>query len=281
MNSREQPSIPMVPLNREQMRRFYALAPGVLEKRNPAFYTREFNTGFQLICVGVIPIVGISLLGWSPMNWLVFVLFGAWTGIVSDCIKLCFLHSEIQRYANERANDQFVSTVAETLRKGGREIPAVPSGGAYRPRSGLLIDLVFAPISTFLILVTAGGSMNSDWNAVFGQPWFLPTLVVLALLQFFTTAWEVFQAQRLAAEGRSPIVKVFLGGRGACLFVLMFGVLMATDGGDAENPTRNFRLAIYVINTAIIAIGLINFWGLCLIRRESAWLRHHLDSPSH
>lgn len=279
-NSSENPvkkpnEIANLPLDRDRMERFHRLAPRTLERRDRAFYQRELVLGFEFLLTGAIAIAGALFFGWTALNWLLFLVVSAFTGILTDSIKLKCLHGPIHEHADHTADDQFVGLVCDALRKGEDEIPVLEHGGRYRPGAGLFFDLVFAPVSALLIGLLVVEDGVSNWSEVFGEPYFLPSLAGFFLFQIAQTAWQI--ASFRAGDSRSGPVKILLGGRGAGLFLLMF--LVAMNGSCTEGRSE-YTATLYTVNGALVLLGLVNTFGLLSIRNETRWLREYLEGTS-
>lgn len=262
----------MVPLDRALMDRFHRAAPGTLQRRDSAFYRRELNLGFEFLLTGSIAIIGTVLFGWSTMNWLIFIVIGTFSGIFTDTIKLFFLNKPIQEHADNSADDQLVGLVCDALRKGEKEIPKMQGGGRYRPETGLLFDLVFAPVSTLLIFFTVKENGFNGWEELFGQKYFIVSVAGFCVFQLASTIWEIISF-RSSDRPEGP-VKVLLGGRGAGLFFLFF--LIAASGSCTRDGTE-YTTALYLVNGLLILMGLLNTFGIFSIRNESRWLKDYLE----
>ncbi|MAS95695.1 MAG: hypothetical protein CMO55_21040 [Verrucomicrobiales bacterium] len=261
-----------VPLDSAQMDRFHRVAPGTLARRDTAFYRRELTLGFEFLLTGVIAIVGTLAFGWSAMNWLVFLIIGTFSGILTDTIKLFFLNKPINQHADNSADDQFVGLVCDALRKGEKEIPKMQDGGRYKPEIGLVFDLVFAPVSTLLIYFTVKENGFDGWNELFGQKHFLTSVIGFCAWQLLMTVWEIVSF-RMTTNPENP-VKILLGGRGVGLFFLFF--LTAATGSCTKDQT-DYTVALYVANGLLILMGLLNTFGILSIRNDSRWLREYLE----
>lgn len=253
------------PLDSVALARFHRLAPEVLRRRDGAFFARELGFGLQFLVIGAVPIVGTARFGWDALSWLAYVVIGAWLGIVTDTLALAFLGEPIRRHARHSAENQFVGLVCDALRSGKKTIPRLPDGGVYRPGTGLFFDLVFGTVSTLVIYMVVREEMGVDWRAVTGRPFFVLSLAAFVLCQIGLAAWQI--AGHRGRESEIP-VKVFLGGRGAGLFLLMFIVI--------AGPQRQLPVTLYVTNGLVVLFGLLNTFGMVPIRRENRWLAGYL-----
>lgn len=259
------------PLDSAVLARFHRLAPEVLRRRDGAFFVRELAFGLQFLVIGAVPIVGTARFGWDALSWLAYVVIGAWLGIVTDTLALVFLGEPIRRHARHSAENQFVGLVCDALRAGKETIPRLPDGGLYRPGIGLFFDLVFGTVSTVVIYVVVREEIGVDWGAVTGRPFFALSLAAFVLCQIGLAGCQI--AGRRGRESEIP-VKVFLGGRGAGLFLLMFIVFISAD--KIAGPQRQLPVALYVTNGFVVLFGLLNTFGMVPIRRENRWLARYL-----
>lgn len=259
------------PLDSAALARFHRLAPEVLRRRDSAYFARELAFGLQFLVIGAVPLVGTARFGWDALSWLAYVVIGAWLGIVTDTLALVFLGGPIRRHARHSAENQFVGLVCDALRREKKTIPRLPDGGVYRPGTGLLFDLVFGTVSTLVIYMVVREEMGVDWGAVTGRPFFALSLAAFVLCQIGLAAWQI--AERRGRESEIP-VKVFLGGRGAGLFMLMFIVIISAD--KIAGPQRQLPVALYVTNGFIVLFGLLNTFGMIPVRRENRWLAGYL-----
>ncbi len=122
------------------MDRFHKNAHKALEKRTVRFLLQEVFEGFQFVLFGSLPIVGLFYWGWQPLHLLLFLLVGAWVGLICDCFKLYFLKKAIMEYADGRYDDWHVWVVADALRKGQEKARAQHLRAKYQPGAGVFVN---------------------------------------------------------------------------------------------------------------------------------------------
>ncbi len=254
------------------MDRFHKNAHKALEKRTARFLLQEVFEGFQFVLFGSLPIVGLFYWEWQPLHLLVFLLVGAWVGLICDCFKLYFLKKAIMEYADGRYDDWHVWVVADALRKGQEKARAQHLRAKYQPGAGVIVDLTFGGIGTLMTYFTVS-AVNSEFPlGMLRDTEFRHALIGFVSYQWLLTIWEILSHRMSKTSGGA--VKVAVGLRGVGLFLLMFLVLMIV-GDDGQNP-EGVKYAMLIINGLLIFLGLVYITGPILLAGETQWLKRYL-----
>ena len=264
----------MSPLTEADYDRFHRLAPKVLANRTWANRMREVESATSMIVAGLVPILGVAYLGWSATNWIVFLVAGCWMGLLCDYLRLIYLRPQIDSWCDYCIEDTFVSVVGQAIRNGQDEIFI-----DHRPKRppydyAVITDIAFCSVSSLIIFVSLPDSVNAE---VFGKPYFLLLLILILTHQLVMAVWGIIVIRNddpLQSGSGQPIVKLFLGLRGAAIFITMFAVVMSTDG--AEDAKASIHYAVYGINGLLVLIGLMTLGGGWLRHNETRWLRKYL-----
>lgn len=263
----------MEPITRAHMERFHGLAESVLARTDSAAAIEELGRSLSWFVAGAIPLFGLAMLDWSPQEWLLFVLAGAWIGIACDCAKLHYLRAPILETAERAYDDNFVWTIVDALRSGEHAAPMEHLRGRYNPRAGVLIDLGFGGIGTLLVVLLLPYSLGELWSSSPALRW---SVLSFALYRLLFAAWEIV-AHR--TEGTAPrSVRVAIGLRGVGLFLLAFLTAMVfdVDQNGTSLPEQGGRWMMGLVNLLAVAAAAGNVWGVAMTRANARWLGEYL-----
>jgi len=273
----------MMPLSKIDMDRFYKQAPAALRRRGWSYVREETVAGFQAILFGTLPILGLTLWGWSPVEMLIFLLVGVWLNIVCDVAKVTLLYQRAEAFQTAMDNDCHVWVVTNTLRNGTKLVYPSHVRSQLKLLQGVFVDFVMGGISTLMIIVMlqAQGLLRA---APFQNPGIVWSLFSLVALKVTGTSLEIFQHRYYgqAQEGNSPAefaerdrpVRTSTGIRGVGLFLLVFLTAYFTE---QENPAADGpKIIMLVIYSLMIAGGVFNLFTPLLLLRETRWLKSYL-----
>lgn len=255
------------------MERFHTLASTTLGRTNRAYFVDEFGRSFSWILMAAIPLVGLLYFDWSASEWLLFLLIGAWTGIILDSFKLYFLNDQIMKSADAAYEDNFVWTIVDSLREDKQEAPADHLRAKYQPGMGVFVDLVFGGIGTMMTLALFPDSIL-DTLQTNSLRW---SVLGMTAYRVALTVWEIIEQRSTQTEDRQ--VRVAVGLRGVGLFML--GFLVAMIVGDEVKPRfsgdQTAWWTMLLVNALTIFGSLLNVWGISMIYSNSKWLRRYLE----
>lgn len=264
----------MEKITQADMVRFHGLAETTLRRCGPAFFHDEFGRAVSWIIVGAIPIVGLVSFGWSATQWMLFLLIGAWVGIICDAFKFYFLQKQIMASANAASEDNFVWTIVDSLRAKKEVAPSDHLRAKYQPGIGIVIDIVFGGVGTIMVLGLFPGFEFKGWAENGSLKWSVAGFVAYRVA---FTIWEILEQRSFKTEDRQ--VRVAVGLRGVGLFML--GFLVAFISGDEQNAwTKNPQIARWVmlaVNSLAILGSLLCIWGVAMIRSNAHWLQIYMD----
>lgn len=256
--------------------RFHALADTTLRRSNRAYFADEIGRSFSWILMGAIPIVGLLYFKWSAREWLIYLLVGAWTGVLLDIFKLYFLYGQIMKSANAAYEDNFVWTIVDAMRQGEDMAPHDHLRARYQPKMGILVDIVFGAVGTVMTI----GLFPEDVFAAFEISTLFWSVIGMVAYRVAFTAWEIIEQRASETEDRT--VRVAVGLRGVGLFLL--GFLVAMIVGDETHPRssgdQTAWWAMLIVNALAIVVSLLNIWGMYMIRGNARWLRTYLADKS-
>jgi hypothetical protein len=254
------------------MERFHRNAPEAILRREGTYAFDEFGNGLRSVFLGGVPLIGLLWFDWSSLQLMFFLLVGIWIAILCDFAKLWFLEKPIRDWASVSYDDWQVWTVAAALRAGRNTASRAHLSAKYEPWAGVLVDAVFGGLSSALIPVALSESGEGIDGAILFDQGVMYSLTGLIAYQVLFTVWEIISHRRSLGENRQ--VKVKLGMRGLGLFLLMFLLVMVADNwGEQSSATR---IAMLVVNSGIVLMGVVTMVGPSLIRRETQWLREYL-----
>lgn len=262
----------LAPITADDMARFRRNAPAALARRGAAFVGESLGNALSLLLTGLIPIVGMLYFQWSASEMLVFLIVGAWIGIVCDVAKFLLLPAQVKRFGDVYYDDWHVWVVANALRRGLDQAPKSHLAARYEPALGVFVDFVCGGIGTALLrvaLAEGGFNFRSDfWQ----NPALLKGLALLAIYEAAMTIWEMV-SHKVRGDAAGEL-SVALGMRGLGLFLLLFLVVMIHDAlGDNGAVARNAMLAV---NAAILLAAAFNLVGIFWLRAETNWLSDYL-----
>jgi hypothetical protein len=265
------------PLTSDDLARFRRNAPAALARRGTGFVAAELGRILGLALAGLIPIAGFFYFRWSASEMLVFLLVGAWLGILCDAVKFFMLPSQVQRFGDAYYDDWHVWVVANALRRGedvasGHTAPKSHLHAKYQPALGVFVDFVVGGIATALICVALAEVDFNFRTELWENAGLWKWLALLAAYDVALTVWEITRHKLNGnIAGR---VKVAVGMRGLGLFLLLFVVVMIHDALGANGSVA--RGVIVFVNAAILATAAFNALGLFWMRTETNWLRDYL-----
>lgn len=248
---------------------FHRNAPAALARRGAGFVAETLAGALQSIIVGAVPIAGLLWFDWSAAQWFLFLLVGAWVGILCDLARLKLAEPAVLAFGKTYYDDWHVWVVVEALRRGADEAPKSHIRAKWDPWSGVFVDFAAGGLATVLLSLMLRSQWQGDVDGTL-SPSLLASLAVMAGYQVLTAAWEIVRHRR-AGEAAGPL-KAAPGMRGLGLFLLVFvaaGVADRTDGTAA-------RALMFTVNGAIVAMGIFNAVGLLWLRGETRWLREYL-----
>ena len=253
------------------MERFHRNAPMALKRRAGTYAFDELGNGLRSLFLGGVPLVGMLWFDWSARQLLMFLLIGTWVAILCDFAKLWFLEKQIQQWAAASYDNWHVWTIVAALRAGKTTAPKSHLRAKYEPWMGAFVDLLLGGIGTVLLLVMlseAGEKLDGTLLADRGVRF---SLISLIAYQVLFTVWEIFSHKREKSERQ---VKVAVGMRGIGLFLLLFLVVMTTDGQAKENSSS--RIAMLLVNGGIVLLGIGTMIGPLFLCGETKWLKEYL-----
>ncbi len=263
----------MVPITAADMERFHRNASEALKRRAGTYAFDEFGAGLRSVFLGGVPVIGLLWFDWSSAQLMFFLLVGTWIAMLCDFAKLWFLEKQIRAWGNASYDNWHVWTIVAALRAERKTAPKSHLGAKYEPWAGVLVDLALGGISTGLICVAlAEAGKNIDWQ-VLQERSVVISLLALVLYQMLFTAWEIFDHKWDPVQDRKVIVAV--GIRGLGLFVLMFLMIGLADGWSKDGSA--IKIAMLVVNGAIVLWGLATMFGPLFIRQETAWLKDYMQ----
>jgi len=262
---------------------FHKHAPAALRRRGWNYLREETLAGAQTILIGVVPIIGLTLWGWSPVEMLIFLLVGVWLNIFCDAAKVTLLHKRAEAFQKAMDNDFHVWVVTNGLRKGTQLVYPSHVRSQLKLFQGTLVDFVMGGISTLMIIIMlqAQGWLNLTPFDSQGFTWSLFSVVTLKVA---STIMEILQHRvhddlhdgskpEENAEFDRP-VRVSVGIRGVGLFMMGFLTAFLTE---QENPAADVpKVIMLVIYSLVIVVGLCNLFTPLLLLRESRWLKSYL-----
>jgi hypothetical protein len=263
----------LVPIAAADLTRFRKNAPAALARRGGGFVAESVGNALALLLAGLIPIVGLVWFGWSASEMLVFLVIGLWIGILGDFAKFALLPGQVRRSGAAYYEDWQVWVVASALRRGKNEAPRSHLEAKYTPVAALFVDLVFGGVATAILCIALAKSGFDIRQELWNNAWLVKSIAALAIYEAAFTLWEVVR-HKLGGEAAGQ-VRVTLGMRGLGLFLLMFLVVMLDDALHDNGATA--RVAMLVVNAAILALAAFNLVGLYWVRTETAWLREYLQ----
>jgi hypothetical protein len=261
-----------VPITATDMERFHRNAPAAIKRREGTYAFDEFGNGLRSIFLGGVPLIGLLWFDWSSSQLMFFLLVGTWVAILCDFAKLWFLEKSIREWAAVSYDDWQVWTVAAALRAGRNTAAKSHLHAKYEPWVGVLVDIVFGGLASVLIPVALAEAGEGIDSTILRDQGVMYSLIGLIAYQVLFTVWEIVVHKRGFTGPRQ--VKVKLGMRGLGLFLLMFLLVMLADNwGEQSFATR---IAMLVINSGIVFLGVVTMVGPFMIRRETQWLREYL-----
>jgi hypothetical protein len=265
----------MATISAADMLRFHRNAPGALARRGGGYIGEALANSFELLVMGLVPIVGMLRFEWSATQLLVFLLAGAWIGIFCDVARVMFAGRGVEEFAKTHYDDWHVWVVVAALRFNRTEAPRSHLEAKHQPGAGVFVDLVAGGVGTAVILAMLGatgirGEGPIDWT---DRGW-LASLAGFAAWQIGAAAWEIIRHRRLGPTA-GP-VQATPGARGAGLFILMFVTMMVGD--PEERGGVDARRMMLVVNGALVLIGVLNTASIVWLRSETVWLRNYLNS---
>jgi hypothetical protein len=258
-------------LSAADLSRFHRNAPAALLRRGSGYVTEAVLGSLEMAAMGATPIVGLAWFDWSAAQQLVFLLVGAWVGIVCDLARLMFAGRGVQAFAKTHYDDWHVWTVVAALRS-GREAPESHLKAKHEPWAGVFVDIAAGGIATIVLAAMMGSSGVIGGAGLLHDRSLQVSTGCFAAYQAACAAWEIIRHRRAGADA-GPVA-AHPGARGAGLFVLMFVVLIA---GDLETYGGvNAPRVMLVINGAIVLLGVLNAAAIVWLKQETVWLRNYL-----
>lgn len=266
----------LVPITAADLARFRRNAPAALARRGGGFIAESFGSALALALTGLIPIVGLTRFAWSASEMLVFLIVGLWIGILGDLVKFALLPGQVRRYGAAYYEDWQVWVVAGALRREKNEAPRSHLEAKYTPVAAVFVDLVFGGVATAILCVALAKSGFDIRQELWLNAWLFKSIAALAIYEAAFTLWEVARHQ-LGGDAAGQ-VRVALGMRGLGLFLLMFLVVMLDDALHDNGAAA--RIAMLVVNAAILVLAAFNLVGLYWVQAETSWLREYLRDES-
>jgi hypothetical protein len=253
--------------------RFHRNAPAALERRGGGSVAEALASSCELVVMGCAPIAGLLWFDWSPAQLLVFLLVGAWVGIVCDVARVALAGRGVQAFGQAFYDDVHVWEVVAALRFGRTIPPPGQRPGRNEAWGGVLADLAGGGLATAVIVGMLGlTGVQGEAGGPLTERSLVASVACLAAWQVGSAAWEIVRHWRIGAAA-GP-VKAHSGARGMGLFVLMFIMLMAGDpltrGGIVA------RRMMLVVNGAIVVVGVLSAAAIVWLRQETEWLREYL-----
>ena len=252
--------------------RFHELSDATLRRCNRAYFASEICRTVSWVLMGAIPIFGLLCFQWSPRDWLVFLMVGAWTGIILDALKWVFLSKQIMKWARENLELKFVSVMAEALREGRDTVPMEvhePNPQSGQLKMGVVADFLCGATGTAIAIAIFPGNL---WAAFTETALFWSVLGMVGF-RVASTAWEIGEQLIPSTEDRT--IRIYSGLRGVGLFLLGFLVVFIV--GDENEPNFSEQQTAWwiMLATNILAIlaGLFSLWGSCMIYAKLKWLK--------
>lgn len=269
----DQPDSTTVPLSAGDMARFYRSAPAALRRRGPAFVAESLGHAFELVAMGAAPIVGLLYYDWSASQLLVFLLVGAWVGILADLARLALAGEAVQAFGNAHYEDWHVWVVANALRRDAAEVPRAHLEAKWKPWTGALVDLGLGGAATALIvLMFVQAPARTTEAAPLLDRKLLLSIAAMAGYQALIALWDI--ARRRMRRAEPDPLKATPGMRGLGLFLLVFVMVFV---GDPDHPggSAASRVMLFV-NGCVVAAGLVSALGLVWARAETRWLQTYI-----
>ncbi|TWT77205.1 hypothetical protein Pla123a_18600 [Posidoniimonas polymericola] len=284
--ARSKKSEQKIPLTQADLERFHANAAAALARRGGAYMWEEVTGGLQTVLAGAVPLVGLGWWGWSAVEMMVFLLVGAWVGILCDAAKVLLLRERAEAFAATMYDDWHVWVVVDALRNGSHAAHPSHLRAKWDPLGGVFVDFAMGGISTLLIVMTLIHEAGLDL-ATLESPGLLACLLGYALLRVADTVWEILH-HRAADRNRQPRgehatvrpdsdrpVRAVVGLRGVGLFLLVFLVVILTDEKTDLHGDVTW-MCMAVLNALVIVVGGLNFTGPIWLGPETRWLRRYL-----
>jgi hypothetical protein len=259
----------LIEISADEMARFHRNAPAALARRGRAFVIESLARAGELIALGAVPLVGLLSFDWSAAQMLVFLLAGAWVGILCDVARVSLAGPAVMAFGQTHYDDWHVWTIVHALRRNQTTAPREHLEAKWQPWAGVFIDLVTGLMASVLMVImlvkdsSAGGRLTFDSSFVIG-------LALMVAYQTGDAAWEIVRHTRGGAAA-GPL-KATPGVRGLGLFLLMFVMLMFAEPGSGTAARR----VMLIVNGAIVAAGVFGAAGMLLLRGETVWLRAYL-----
>ena len=254
----------LVPITAAMSARFLELAPTTLARRDRTGNLGHAAEVLQWLLLGGFGLYALFSFEAGPTAVLVLFLVGLYAGIICEGLVYVAARHAVQAQMGRLSEDRFVWAMADALSTGQSEIPdhAVhpPSAGC-----GLMLDVmlgVLCAIAWFLWFRHTG----VDVFAILGDARMTVPLATIVLFALFG-AVSSFAALRGGNDGG-----IKAGGRGLALFAMTFALMFSS-----ESPTASFTVML-IMNLLALAIAALCIGGLVLVRRETRWLREHLEA---
>lgn len=260
-----------VTITSADMERFHRNAPLAVKRREGTYAFDELGSGLRSIFLGGVPLVGMLWFGWSASQLLMFLLVGTWVAILCDFAKLWFLEKQIHQWAAASYDNWHVWTIAAALRAGKTTAPKSHLRAKYEPWMGAFVDVVLGGLGTALLLVMLAEAGEKLDGALLADRGVRFSLISLIAYQVLFTVWEIFSHKHRKSERQ---VKVAVGMRGIGLFLLLFLMVMTTDGQTKETSVSH--IAMLLVNGVIVLWGVFTMIGPLLIKKETDWLKDYL-----
>jgi hypothetical protein len=138
--------------------------------------------------------------------------------------------------------------------------------------SAVITDLICGGVGTtaiFAELINGGFDFRRE---LWLNTALLKGIALLAIYETVLTVWEVAR-HKLRGDAASQ-VKVALGMRGLGLFLMCF--LVAAINHNLHDNGATARLAMLLINCAVLALAAFNSIGLFWVQAETNWLHEYL-----
>jgi hypothetical protein len=245
-------------------------APAALSRRASGMSVDKIAEHSQFMLGALLSLAALWLWGVPAAAMLLFLLAGAWIGIVSEWLKYLLMRGAAENEWMEADADRFVWAMASSLRMGRADVDEV-SLEATSPRVGMLLDLVLGGVATALMLVFVQAELAL--SELHLEPVLLLLIAGVLALQVggvLMMAWR-----HRSGHGAAASLQFQAGWRGICLLLLMI-VMLLTDAIMADGGA--LRMALTIANLVMLVIGGLGWYvGHRLMSGETRWLREHLQ----
>ncbi len=211
------------------------------------------HRAFNIAASGLIPLVGLFALGWSPQAMLLFMLIDAMVTVVADVPRYLLAKRWIAASHQRDHDASDVLLICDGLEDGTGTRPE--RGKDANPLVILVIALVCSPFLVIAVAAAAGESGMASWRTVIAQPAFVWLAGLDALWRL---GGGVFGAWRIRASEPGEELMFLESGSVAALYAGML-ILVWLPLNWGEPGLLALFFILYLVR---LGFGIFTLWWM-------------------